>query len=95
MFKMSAFSVDTGRQTGSQAHSSMAWLITDWSITSHHIETTDAGLDGLCIREISVYHPVRTIRRSDARAAGRRPRNKLVNAYPVCTFFRFRHCKNY
>jgi len=26
------------------------------SITSHHIETTDAGLDGLCIREISVYH---------------------------------------
>ena len=23
---------------------------------SHHIETTDAGLDGLCIREISVYH---------------------------------------
>jgi len=25
-------------------------------ITSHHIETTDAGLDGLCIREIKVYH---------------------------------------
>jgi len=25
-------------------------------ITSHHIETTDAGLDGLCIREIRVYH---------------------------------------
>ena len=25
-------------------------------ITSHHIETTDAGLDGLCIREINVYH---------------------------------------
>ena len=25
-------------------------------ITSHHIETTDAGLDGLCIREITVYH---------------------------------------
>ena len=23
---------------------------------SHHIETTDAGLDGLCIREINVYH---------------------------------------
>ena len=22
----------------------------------HHIETIDAGLDGLCIREISVYH---------------------------------------
>ena len=26
------------------------------NITSHHNETTDAGLDGLCIREISVYH---------------------------------------
>jgi len=26
------------------------------SISSHHIETTDAGLDDLCIREISVYH---------------------------------------
>jgi len=25
-------------------------------ITSHHIETTDAGLNGLCIREINVYH---------------------------------------
>jgi len=25
-------------------------------ISSHHIETTDAGLDGLCIREITVYH---------------------------------------
>jgi len=25
-------------------------------ITSHHIETTDAGLGGLCIREINVYH---------------------------------------
>jgi len=25
-------------------------------ITSHHTETTDAGLDSLCIREISVYH---------------------------------------
>jgi len=25
-------------------------------ITSHHIEMTDAGLDGLCIREINVYH---------------------------------------
>ena len=25
-------------------------------LTSHHIETTDAGLDGLCIREINVYH---------------------------------------
>jgi len=24
--------------------------------SSHHIETTDAGLDGLCIREMSVYH---------------------------------------
>ena len=24
------------------------------AITSHHIETTDAGLGGLCIREISV-----------------------------------------
>jgi len=24
--------------------------------SSHHIETTDAGLDGLCIREINVYH---------------------------------------
>jgi len=23
---------------------------------THHIETTDAGLDGLCIREINVYH---------------------------------------
>jgi len=27
-------------------------------ITSHHIETTDAGLDGLCIREITVYHTI-------------------------------------
>ena len=27
-----------------------------YHITSHHIETTDAGLDGLCIREINVYH---------------------------------------
>ena len=24
--------------------------------SSHHIETTDAGLDGFCIREINVYH---------------------------------------
>jgi len=23
---------------------------------SHHIETTDTGLDDLCIREITVYH---------------------------------------
>ena len=29
---------------------------TEVHITSHHIETTDAGLDGLCIREINVYH---------------------------------------
>jgi len=36
--------------------------------------------------------PVRTIPRSDARAAGRRPRDKLVNACPVLYIFRFRHC---
>jgi len=44
------------------AHSLLVWhgnqfdLLTVLFITSHHIETTDAGLDGLCIREISVYH---------------------------------------
>ena len=29
-----------------------------WKVAtvSHHIETTDAGLDGVCIREINVYH---------------------------------------
>ena len=33
-------------------------LRTTGKITSHQNETTDAGLDldGLCIREISVYH---------------------------------------
>ena len=50
MFKMSAFSVDTGRQTDDA--SSRLW------------------------RGSQQTGPVRTTRRADARAAGRRPRNK-------------------
>jgi len=44
-------------------HSLKCWALDSISserftetITSYHIEKTDAGLDGLCIREISVYH---------------------------------------
>jgi len=35
---------------------SLCWLCYSIITSSHHIEMTDAGLDGLCIREISVYH---------------------------------------
>jgi len=51
MFKMSAFSVDTGRQT------------------------TPPLVDGVG-HNSQQTGPVRTTRRADARAAGRRPRNK-------------------
>jgi len=44
----------TGRETAAPTFLSMS------IVAKHHIETTDAGLDGLCIREINVYHTKRS-----------------------------------
>jgi len=51
--------------------------------SSHHIETTDAGLDGLCIREISVYHTNLSLRLASARSARRLPAASLCDATVV------------
>jgi len=49
--------------------------------TSHHIETTDAGLDGLCIREISVYHSYEFIIR---KIANIRYNTTVPDAMEIC-----------